>query len=226
MMPTPTQLLTTWWDNGMTYDVPNKIDCCTGGPSSTVPCAYSAGSAQCQTAMARICALPTMGRDPRCRQWAVEYPALAEAGVRGWCAANPNDPWCGCVESKAELNPFCVDTKCINTSAFKPPALIAAPCPANITCQQYNNLVTIGTSIAPTITATMNCGTTGASGPSPKGQPPPKPQSTITEGPTLIYLVAIILLISLIAVVTTLYYRYIHHGSRRVDSNGEYQPSQ
>lgn len=154
----------TSWQRAILVD---KLRCCTVGGTS---CQYRDGSPECHTVMKEVCKMPAHGGMQYCKDWATKYPAEAESTVRQYCIDGKrfNDPWCACILSKAtgvggQVNPVCVDQRCMSTAAFKPFSLTRVNCPNVVDCTQIVTMKNLGISIAPSIESNSNCG--GQSGP-------------------------------------------------------------
>ncbi len=157
------------WNATTTPLVPYKFNCCTIGNTSGTTCQYKSGSPECHAVMKEVCKSPRMGGSAGCKDWANRYPAVAEATVREYCLYNggrTTDPWCACILSKAgmgiggQINPLCIDQKCIASGSFKPESLVRLGCPDVTECNQIINMQNIGLSIAPEALANSNCGKT------------------------------------------------------------------
>ncbi len=150
--------MTTWQTATGIY----KLRCCTDGGAN---CQHKDGSPECHAVMKEVCKMPQHGGMQYCKDWAIKYPAVAESTVRQYCVDGNrfSDPWCACILSKAktaggQLNPVCVDQRCMSTAAFKPFSLTSVACPDEINCTQIVTMKNIGISVAPSIETSSNCG--------------------------------------------------------------------
>lgn len=120
---------------------------------------YVAGSPMCEKIVGDHC-VANIG-SPYCQQWCRKNTERCDSAVIAWCAKNPNDPYCTCINSKAGkiANPKCVDAKCIRTG-YMTTGMERTACPDIIDCSIRAKLINNGVSLATIVPIQQNCGGT------------------------------------------------------------------
>lgn len=97
-----------------------------------------------------------------CRNWAVSAEAMGniDSIMTPFCAANPNDPLCTCINSPfVAINgcPNKFDKKCVATG-YETSSMIKSQCPNIINCNQQVNLTPAQLSLMVDSTVNLSCG--------------------------------------------------------------------
>jgi hypothetical protein len=143
-----------------------KAQCCTGQNTSSQCAEYglsSTTSSQCLNTMATYCTKPENITDPMCKTWCRSNTAYCDAAVRSYCATNPTDSYCSCINSKVDdprygLNPLCVDKQCMDYG-YATTNMRNTQCPSVINCTVKNQLVNSGVVFSNNVATDQNCGT-------------------------------------------------------------------
>jgi hypothetical protein len=174
-----------------------KVSCCTGTRSAYTCGDYAPGSPTCEAAMRSYCTADNIS-DSRCKTWCRTNDC--DDAVNQYCAANPSDPYCACIKSKATnyANPKCVDKACLD-SGYLTTSMRSTACPTVITCEVKNQLTNSGVILSNTVPIQQNCGGVTSTGPAPQAEG----DSYDLYMYLLIIFVAIIFFVLLIAVALT-----------------------
>jgi hypothetical protein len=139
-----------------------QVNCCRGQTPSYQCGPYMPSSQTCTESLREYSTQNLHLNESK--EWCKSHPELCDTAVIGYCQRYPDDPYCSCINSPANVkgvvNPKCVDRKCI-TSGYLTSSMLATPCPTVINCDIQTQLYNSGVVLSNQIPIQQNCGTTG-----------------------------------------------------------------
>lgn len=164
-------------------DISFQAACCSGEQTGDQCGEYQPGTATCTASMAKYCSYSNNISDPKCKRFCSDNSAACDSAVIAYCSTHAGDPYCSCINSKANdprygVNPLCIDSACIATG-YATTNMKRTPCPTVINCDVKNTLVNSGVVVSQSIPVTQNCGNNTGGPTNPQGtvtttyQPPP-----------------------------------------------------
>lgn len=128
-----------------------KVDCCnnSGTPDKCQQFWGGSNTGACSNVMSNYCNSGNLGTSATCKTWCTAHPGQCDSAAIAYCRANPNDPFCACLNSPLKA-PSCFDKNCMN-GGYRTQAMMELTnhCPTIVECNQnvtidknsYNNIV-------------------------------------------------------------------------------------
>jgi hypothetical protein len=145
---------------------------------------------------------------PACKQWCKNQSGTCDEAAVAYCLANPTDPFCSCLSSKALtkniVNPKCVDAACIS-AGYLTSNMKSTACPSIIDCSIQADLRNSGVTLVSTATIDQNCGTSTNPG-TGTITAPTSGNNIVSDSPDLFILIMVLLFLFVCIIGLMAYY--------------------
>lgn len=164
-----------------------KAQCCRGEIAPSLCGEFAPGSVPCTNAMTSWCTGANLAT-PQCQTWCNQADGACDSAVISYCALNPSDQYCSCINSvaytKGIINPKCLDRNCLETG-YLTRNMRNTNCPSIINCEIQADLSNSGLVFSNSVSIQQNCGDTGTVT-NPTTQPPPVQPTQVQTQPVTI----------------------------------------